>query len=602
MQEYGTSYIGILYCKEFVKMGRSRSGDGMFWILVMNLLALWTDAHSTSFANEVIEEKSWIEEDLLDFPQLAFEFQFHVSFPITSCCPILDISSYNRAEHTESECFHESVKNELVWYRGVYALKPAERDQESEVTCTAQNDAYNCTVNDKTLYFEPKKTRYLIGYECSDERKSLKGMKYRFNFTTISNTTTCEPVDVSLLSIPCSDYFLWTSFPNILGHKNQHFASTVLDIVTTVIESLKDPTIEPCYEHVGAFLCGLFFPPCTTWEFDRNQLPNSSDDTAVNGSTIVVDKLLFPCKEMCEEFASGCISFLHPIITITYCEYFPQFNESDTCIWDKVTCPNPPPTVKNATVVGGVTKNYTIGTLVEYQCDNKYSLKGSANVTCKPSGNWDEVPGCISDADSDTSLEIIIPVSVLALIAIIITVVTVFYIKRKRRRLAEENVAYPKRNRQYDAFVSYFSEGSNEDRLFVRRILQPRMEEQTLPPFRLFFHERNFRADRLIYANILDAINKSNCAIVIMSQEYVNSRWCREEFEEIMEEQKKDPAYRLFVIMRQEHKTLKNCSIYMNKYFRSKTYFEDSDIDLWAKIERELTELQGDGNVTEVTV
>ena len=578
------------------------SGVRMFLktAIFVKLLVLWSDAHSASFENEVTEEKSWIEEDLLDSPQLAFEFQFHVSFPKTSCCPVLDISSYNRVEHTERECFHESVKNELVWYRGVYALKPLEREQESsEITCTIQSDVYSCIVNDKTLYFEPKKTRYLIGYECSDSRKSLQGMKYRFNFTTISNTTTCEPVDVSLLSIPCSDYFLWTSFPNILGHKNQHFASTVLDIVTTVIDSLKDPTIEPCYKHVGAFLCGLFFPPCTTWEFDRTRLPSSVDEATVNESAITVDKLLFPCKEMCEEFAWGCISFLYPIITIAYCEYFPSFNESDTCIWDKVTCPNPPPSVKNAAIVNTIFENYSIGTSVEYQCDEKYSMEGNGTVNCKPSGNWHEVPECISDVSP--KLEIIIPVTLLV-IAISIIVVTVFFIKRRRSRNAVETTKYPKRNRAYDAFVSYFSEGSNEDRLFVRRILQPRLEEQASPPFRLFFHERNFRADRLISANILDAINKSNSAIVIMSQEYVNSLWCREEFEEIIEEQKKDRAYRLFVIMRQEHKTLHNCSIYMNRYFRSKTYFESSDVDLWAKIESELTELQGDGNVIEMTV
>ena len=581
------------------------SGRGIFLKLVTNLLVLWSNAHSTSFEKEITEDKSWIEEDLLDFPQLTYEFQFSVSFPMTSCCPILDLPSFGRLELSERECFQEAVRNELVWYRGVFELKPSDNENESkDVKCTKQNDTFSCIVNYKTLYFEPKKTRYIIGYECSDLPRSLKGMKYRFNFTTLSNTTTCEPIDVSLLSIPCSDYFLWTSFPNVLGHKDQDFASKILDIVTTVIVSLKDPTIEPCYKHVSAILCGMFFPPCTTWEFDRTKIPSSAVDANTNGSTVVVDKLLFPCKEMCEEFVHGCIGFLFPIITVVDCGYFSSFNESDTCIWDRVTCPNPPPSVKNAAVVNAVLENYTIGTSVEYQCDEKYSLKGSANVTCKPSGNWHEVPECIHVSDNGTSqkLEIIIPVSLLAVIAVVIAVVAVFCIKRRRSRNTVENAQYPKRNRQYDAFVSYFSEGSNSDRLYVRRILQPRLEEQASPPFRLFFHERNFRADRLIYANILDAISKSNCGIVIMSQEYVNSRWCREEFEEIVEEQKKDPAYRLFVIMMQEHKTLENCSIYMNRYFRSKTYFENSDVDLWAKIERELTELQGDGGVIEATV
>ena len=567
------------------------------------LLVSWSDGHSTSFEKEVTEEKSWIEEDLLDSPQLTFEFQFHVSFPKKSCCPILDIPSYSRQEHTERKCFREFVRNELVWYRGVFELKTSDNDDESkEVTCTTHNDTISCVVNYKTLFFEPKKSRYLIGYECSVLPKSLKGMKYTFNFTTISNTTTCEPIDASLLSIPCSDYFLWTSFPNVLGHKNQNFASKMLDIVTTIIVSLKNPNIEPCYKHVAVILCGMFFPPCTTRELDRTKLPSSAVDADMNGSDVVVDNLVFPCKEMCEEFVHGCIGFLAPIITVVDCGYFSSFNESDTCIWDRVTCPNPPPSVENAAIANAVSENYTIDASVEYQCDEKYSLKGSASVTCKPSGNWHEVPECIADTDTSPKLEIFIPVSLLVAIAIMVTVMTVLYIKRRRNRIAEEKAEYPKRNRAYDAFVSYVSDGSNEDCLFVRRILQPRLEEQASSPFKLFFHERNFRADRLISANILDAINKSNSAIVIMSQEYVNSLWCREEFEEIIEEQKKDPAYRLFVIMRQEHKTLHNCSIYMNRYFRSKTYFESGDMDLWAKIERELTELQGDGNVIEVTV
>ena len=117
---------------------------------------------------EISEDISWIEEDLLEYLQLTFEFQFKVSFPLGSCCPILDISSYDRVKHTEDKCFNESVGAETKWFRGLYKLKPLDRDEKTDILCKEDADKYECILNYKALYFEPKKIRYIIGYECSD--------------------------------------------------------------------------------------------------------------------------------------------------------------------------------------------------------------------------------------------------------------------------------------------------------------------------------------------------------------------------------------------------------------------------------------------------
>ena len=551
-----------------------------------------------SIDREISEDISWIEEDLLEYPQLTFEFQFKVSFPLRSCCPILDISSYDRVKHTEDKCFHESVGAEKKWFRGIYKLKPMDRDEKTDILCKEDAEKYECILNYKALCFEPKKIRYIIGYECSDLPNSVQGLKYTFDFRMVSNKTDCQPIDVSLLSVPCNNHYLWTVSPNLFGHRTQNEAAETLDIVTLIVDSLKDPTIEPCYQYINIFLCAMFFSPCMTWDLNRFKVPSVADNKAGNTSVVTVDALFSICREMCEEFVRGCSVFLAPIVAVTDCGYFPSFNESRTCVWEKVTCPSPPPAIENADVIKrNDMGNYTLDSQVQYQCQHGYSLKESA-ATCKPSGYWSESPDCVSDLPTTVIVSVLSSVVVI----VIIIVVVVLRIRRRRDRDKEDIQAYSKRNRLYDGFVSYFSEGSNSDRLFVRQVLQPRLEEQTSPPFRLLFHERDFRADKLIYANILDAIDKSNCVIVIMSQEYVNSAWCREEFEEFMEEQKKDPAYKLFVIMMQEHKTLQRCSIYMKKYFRSKTYYDKNDPDLWSKIERELYELQGSSNTIEASV
>ena len=50
--------------------------------------------------------------------------------------------------------------------------------------------------------------------------------------------------------------------------------------------------------------------------------------------------------------------------------------------------------------------------------------------------------------------------------------------------------------------------------------------------FKLCIHRRDFKAGWDIKWNIMNAIRNSNSAIIIMSQHYINSLWCVEEFED----------------------------------------------------------------------
>ena len=136
----------------------------------------------------------------------------------------------------------------------------------------------------------------------------------------------------------------------------------------------------------------------------------------------------------------------------------------------------------------------------------------------------------------------------------------------------------------------------------VRNTIHPKLEQEADPPFKLLFHERDFRADTLILTNIVNAIRNSNAAIIIMSQDYVDAKWCRAEFEECMVESMEDPRYKLFVIMMQPHGTLENCTDYMNKYFREKTYLDKNDPNLYDKLVESLRALQSpEGEIEQET-
>ncbi len=55
-------------------------------------------------------------------------------------------------------------------------------------------------------------------------------------------------------------------------------------------------------------------------------------------------------------------------------------------------------------------------------------------------------------------------------------------------------------------------------------------------------------------------------------------------FQRCVLESKKDPAYKVFVILMQPVKTLKGYTAYMDRYFRSKTYLTKDDPDLLTKL------------------
>ena len=73
-----------------------------------------------------------------------------------------------------------------------------------------------------------------------------------------------------------------------------------------------------------------------------------------------------------------------------------------------------------------------------------------------------------------------------------------------------------------------------------------------------------------------------------MSQGFVNSWWCSEEFTQCYLENMKDPAFNLFVVMRQPPETLDGISYYMKTFFERKTYLKVDDPDVYRKLAERL--------------
>ena len=136
------------------------------------------------------------------------------------------------------------------------------------------------------------------------------------------------------------------------------------------------------------------------------------------------------------------------------------------------------------------------------------------------------------------------------------------------------------RNKEYDTFVCY----DIADAEYAHETIIDELEVKSNPPFKLCVHKRDFKPSYTIKWNIWNAIKNSNSAIIVMSQSYVDSMWCRDEFEGCYVENLEDPAFRIFVIMMQPVDTLKNMDEYMKSFFVSKTYLEKDDPKVFERI------------------
>ena len=231
----------------------------------------------------------------------------------------------------------------------------------------------------------------------------------------------------------------------------------------------------------------------------------------------------------------------------------------------------------------------------EFSCNDGFRLEGNNTISCLYSGEWSsKLPSCLPTvelASRSQSWVLVLMITFILYIITMVVIIVAFIHKRRfkvpertdlqrkqieielkeidqplmfyRKKRNSEKIDSPvKRNRVFDAFVLYHFDSYD---VFVFESLLPELEENR--DFNLCIHSRDFTPGRDIKDNIEEAIEGSNSAITLMSQGFVDSMWCKEEFTHCYIENMKDAAFNLFVIMMQPADTLVNISNYMKIFF-----------------------------------
>ncbi|MGH0123576.1 UNVERIFIED_CONTAM: hypothetical protein FKN15_037021 [Acipenser sinensis] len=127
---------------------------------------------------------------------------------------------------------------------------------------------------------------------------------------------------------------------------------------------------------------------------------------------------------------------------------------------------------------------------------------------------------------------------------------------------------------KFDAFVVY----SSHDENWVMDELVENLENG-VPPIELCLHNRNFQPGQLITSNILEeGIMSSRKVIVVLSKNFIASRWCKFEFDMARSWQFLEGAPGIIVIVLEDIKEEEIKHVFrLHKYLKKNTYLKWKD-------------------------
>ena len=446
-----------------------------------------------------------------------------------------------------------------------------------ETACAQTTKTRICNGRKTIRDFKPRIYYISFGYDC-DNVRLLPGISYKFSVFDQSNQTKCSGFSHNVY---CSNFYRQILIPNLLGHSDVNRAQTELDRAQTYLNLFNSIRDGLCYKHLDKIKCFVFLPKCD----------------------LHTKQMIPPCKEACLDFMDACFNDVLYVLKKSTssqmgvfnlntklqnsslsgdqfldCNYLSSVAESFPCFFEPVTC-NHPPNATNADLqnVTELNDTYLVHSKVVYLCQPGTYMIGANSVQCQYDGNWTQPPICEKiTRHSNNLIRTLFPI-LIVLFFLLVTLFGVIAYKRKRKNS-------PKlfRHKDYDAFVCYSYETTDAN--FAEKTIRVELEENIEPALKLCIHRRDFLAAWDTMWNINNAIQNSNSAIIVMSQDYVSSLWCKEEFEQCYMEHMKDPAFKLFVILMQPSETLENTSLYMDSFFAHKTYLDVNDSKLFKKI------------------
>ena len=432
-------------------------------------------------------------------------------------------------------------------------------DNFSNCTHNPSNTMITCSGIQAFVYLKPRQLFVNFGYECK-EGKPLN-LSYRFCVSDVVRSE-CKALTFDDACKPfLNDAPVY--FPNRFGDLSQDKAFTnkrYFDVYSTLS---KPDNKTSCYQHINQFMCISRYPSCK---------PDG--------------RYVIPCKQMCKDLFSGCKDILK-IEGIIDCENYPDgLPPSTPCVYEQVICPD---LQDVANGILNATGNRLYDT-AKYECYSDLTLVGEKTLSCLPSGLWSH-----SQPTCKSRLNPLIPIvaGTISVFLFVSAAGIMCYLERRFKLLRKRCCCCVGENIDNNniplhqiprVFISFSSQDCDVVHTFMNDL------RVRIPECEYFTYHDDFLAGEAI----VDCINKgvweeSSAIIAFLSQDFVDSEWCRHEFDEAYKRQEQDRNFKLVIVHNMDNvQALVNVQKKLRAYLKNNIHLSLNEIYLWDRLKRSL--------------
>ncbi|XP_019868180.1 toll-like receptor Tollo [Aethina tumida] len=224
--------------------------------------------------------------------------------------------------------------------------------------------------------------------------------------------------------------------------------------------------------------------------------------------------------------------------------------------------------------------------------ENGTSCTGGASIDNSINGNLTATKTIIQRQVIQDYLPLL--VVTLAVFAVIVVITLILFIFRQEVRVwchakfgvrlfqRSSDLDRDDRDKLFDAFVSY----SSKDEAWVAEVLAPALE----PNYKLCLHYRDFPVGAFLADTIVQAVESSKRTIMILSENFIKSEWCRFEFKSAHHQVLRDRRRRLIVVLLGEVPQ-KDLDPDIRLYLKTNFYLQWGDKMFWEKLKYALPDV-----------
>ncbi|XP_039528429.1 toll-like receptor 4 isoform X2 [Pimephales promelas] len=223
---------------------------------------------------------------------------------------------------------------------------------------------------------------------------------------------------------------------------------------------------------------------------------------------------------------------------------------------------------------------------------NQNILKQSENIFCKtlsPSSDFRAVDFDIDSCVQKKRLTIVVSVFIVSLVVVLSGLAYKFQFYLQYCCILLRGYRSPGQQEcSYDAFVIF----SSYDEVWVMNELMENLENG-VPPIHLCLHMRDFQAGKSIASNIIDeGIMGSRKVIVVVSQHFIDSAWCRFEFELAQSRFMMERNANIIIVILEDVEETKTKKVFgLHKHLKKNTYLKWSrdplsNMRFWIRLRR----------------